>query len=607
MYYINRLSLLLLLSIAPCTIAEAIPHLKLSMVEGTTADSGKAGGVNYEQVYIHTDRTIYIAGEDIWFSLYLLDGNNNPEGKRSRVAYIEVVSSSNIPVANIRSGINSGIASGSISLPDTISTGLYYIRAYTNFMKNFGPESYYHQDVVVYNPFRDKEKNPDILQYSKLPSGKERSPYNHLRENKAAGISSLFVGESFTPREKVTVEVNLDSNVYENPNLTNLSISVAVAAAGPRQPHMSQYVSRSSREKPENEAETDFKYPREAYGPFLEGTIVSRENLTPGSELLLYLSTPSSIPQINYSFSDSLGNFRFYLKPEEGIRDIFIQPADLGHNWLIKVNTPFSGEYIKTRPGEFPLDPGLIENAVKMGINYQLNKIYKEFAPAVTGNDLNNSRVRFYGKPDIELILADYIALPSMEEVFHELTPGVSLRRQRTGLNLVFADDITGQKFENPDIIMVDGVLINDPGAIASLDPGSVEKIDIIKGKYQTGSIVFNGIVSIILREGEVNGPDLAPAGMRTQYIPVDETLCPGHISYGEGRPYDTPVPDFRNTLFFGSRINPSKDGSVRFDFFTSDYCADYIITIKGITDTGIPVSWSKIITVELEHTGDSR
>lgn len=603
MHFINRLLLLIFLLIVPCTISEAIPNLSFSLDADTTADGHQGSGVSYEQVYIHTDRSIYTAGEDIWFSLYLLDGNNNPEGNRSKVAYIEVVSSSNVPVASIRSGIYSGIASGSIPLPDTITTGPYYIRAYTNFMRNYGPESYFHQEIIIYNPFRDRDRDrdtdPGIIQDNELPSGNARSPYNHVREDQATGISSLFAGESFSPREKVTVEVNLDSNVFENPDLTNISISVAVAGAGARQPHMSQYLSHSSREEPESGAETGFKYPREGYGPFLEGTIVSRENLTPGNDLLLYLSSPSRIPQINYSFSDSLGNFRFYLRPEEGMRDIFIQPADLSHHWLIKINTPFSGEYIKPGKEERSLDPGLLEIAAKMGINYQLNKIYKEFAPEVTGNGLTNSSIRFYGKPDIELILADYIALPSMEEVFHELTPGVSLRRHRTGYNIVFADEITGQKFENPDIVMVDGILINDPEVIASMDPGSVEKIDIIKGKYQAGSIVFNGIVSIILKEGEATGADMAPAGMRTQYMPIDETLFPGHISYGEGRPYDTPVPDFRNTLFFGSRITPDKEGSVRFDFFTSDYCSDYLITIKGITDTGSPVSWTKTITVE--------
>ena len=38
--------------------------------------------------------------------------------------------------------------------------------------------------------------------------------------------------------------------------------------------------------------------------------------------------------------------------------------------------------------------------------------------------------LRFYGKPDIEIIMADYIKLPVMQEVFFELLPGVSLKRK---------------------------------------------------------------------------------------------------------------------------------------------------------------------------------
>ena len=38
------------------------------------------------------------------------------------------------------------------------------------------------------------------------------------------------------------------------------------------------------------------------------------------------------------------------------------------------------------------------------------------------------SDYRFYGKPDIELVLEDYIKLPVMHEVFFELMPGVFMK-----------------------------------------------------------------------------------------------------------------------------------------------------------------------------------
>jgi len=41
----------------------------------TAADS--TGNVIFEKVYLHIDRELYTAGDDIWFKSYLINGFNN--------------------------------------------------------------------------------------------------------------------------------------------------------------------------------------------------------------------------------------------------------------------------------------------------------------------------------------------------------------------------------------------------------------------------------------------------------------------------------------------------------------------------------------------------
>ena len=50
----------------------------------------------------------------------------------------------------------------------------------------------------------------------------------------------------------------------------------------------------------------------------------------------------------------------------------------------------------------------------------QINQVFQPLKP-----------VRFYGQPDIELVLSDYISLPVMNEIFFELLPGVSTEKEK--------------------------------------------------------------------------------------------------------------------------------------------------------------------------------
>ena len=234
-----------------------------------------------------------------------------------------------------------------------------------------------------------------------------------------------------------------------------------------------------------------------------------------------------------------------------------------------------------------------------MAVNYQVSKIYSEFEPVavdIHGNGLTSKR--FYGKPDIELNLNDYIALPSMEEVFYELVPGVGLRKNRSGFFFVLKDEITGEKTFKPGAVMINGVLIDDPGEIALLNPENVEKIEIIKGEYQVGNIVFNGIISIILKEGENPSPDITKSGFRAVYATIDRPETIPNLVYGENRPQGSPLPDFRNTLYWSTGAEPDSDGNISFEFFTSDFCSTYTITVSGIGNDGKIFSASKEFSV---------
>ncbi|HET7179736.1 MAG TPA: hypothetical protein VFI14_08430 [Chryseosolibacter sp.] len=106
-----------------------------------------------EKIYAHTDQTFYLTGETLWFKLYVVDGSIHAPLGVSSVAYAELLDGSEFPVLQAKISLKNGFGSGSFFLPASLSSGNYKLRVYTNWMKNFGPEFFFVQQITIINPF----------------------------------------------------------------------------------------------------------------------------------------------------------------------------------------------------------------------------------------------------------------------------------------------------------------------------------------------------------------------------------------------------------------------------------------------------------------------
>lgn len=104
-----------------------------------------------ERVYLHLDRPSYWAGDDVWFKAYV---KNSPINECN--LYIEIINSTGDVVNKNIAWVQNGLAYGDFILADTLSSGVYQIRAYTNWMRNFDEVWFFRKDLVIWNP-RDKK------------------------------------------------------------------------------------------------------------------------------------------------------------------------------------------------------------------------------------------------------------------------------------------------------------------------------------------------------------------------------------------------------------------------------------------------------------------
>jgi len=111
-------------------------------------------GVLQEKLYVHTDKTFYLAGETVWFKVYDVDAKYLKPLTASSIAYIEIISRDLKPVVQAKIALEKSMGNGSVTLPASLPSGNYLFRAYTSWMKNFPPEYYYEQTIHIVNTLR---------------------------------------------------------------------------------------------------------------------------------------------------------------------------------------------------------------------------------------------------------------------------------------------------------------------------------------------------------------------------------------------------------------------------------------------------------------------
>ena len=107
----------------------------------------------HEKLFLHLDRPVYLSGETMWFSVYAADGTTARPLPLSSVAYVEVLDTKSQPVLQGKVALREATGQGSFVLPASLPAGRYTVRAYTSWMRNFSPDTYFQATVAVINTF----------------------------------------------------------------------------------------------------------------------------------------------------------------------------------------------------------------------------------------------------------------------------------------------------------------------------------------------------------------------------------------------------------------------------------------------------------------------
>ena len=101
-----------------------------------------------EKIYTQTDRPFYFPGETIWFKSYVV-GEKNMASTKSDVIVAELVSPKGNVIETKNLALTYGYAYGDFLIQENWVGGVYNLKLYTNYMRNFGETSFFTKEITV--------------------------------------------------------------------------------------------------------------------------------------------------------------------------------------------------------------------------------------------------------------------------------------------------------------------------------------------------------------------------------------------------------------------------------------------------------------------------
>nr|NQU89398.1 hypothetical protein [Bacteroidota bacterium] len=543
-----------------------------------------------EQVYIYTDRNMYLSGEEVWFTAYVVINNTFPVFDLSKIIYLELFDATKKKIFKGKFEVLEGLAAGSFQIPVETTTGNYFIRAYTKYQRNFSPGYYTTKLITIINP-----EFP-------LP-GQEQIADTLTREKEALGLPI------WGSKDEIVVMIQADKSVYRKREPVELKIhlpdilpkeieglSVSVARRGTLSQPNGFFTSIPDRSAYLEEDLNKLFWIPETRGVSISGIVTLNKPLKPLVGVSVYLSVLGDNPQMHITQTKENGVFIFSLGYLTHVHEIFIgvEPDDEKEIMLL-VNNDFSNDFTHLQNIPVSIDTTYKMLIEEMLVNYQSQKIFA--APKTEATDTTQTSVEIFGRPEVSVRLADYIDLPNLENIFFELVPTAIIRNTDGRKVLYVLNPETNRIFTN-QLLLFDHVPVFDIDAVLSIPPAKIEKIDVINRTHYFGDNILRSMVMMNSKAGDFGGYIFPEGSKFIDYQTITRGKKFEAPTYESQSKKNSRIPDFRTLLYWNPEVSISQ-GDTTLSFYTSDNKGDYDIIVRGVTKNGKTCFGKGSITIQ--------
>jgi hypothetical protein len=467
-------------------------------------------------------------------------------------------------------------------------------------------DTYFTKEIIIANRFDEKlTQFTDLVRKpeSDIPED-DSTVYITSNENLIIHPDKLI----FKPREKISFSVE-PAKITGN-DIISLSISVSEIIPGiPAEPSISEYFGNNS----ENFSsplsnQGKCKYKPEINGAVLQGRIKtftragnepepSFKNTPDGiKNYTILLSSPDSIANLQYTRTDSLGEFGFLINPCYEGKDLIIRIKE-------KVNATIELDYKTSLNQSFTASraynvPGIKNCLLRSGKIVQTQRYYNNNPAIDTQKVIRPSKTipGVYYKSYSTVYPSDYAELPDFVEISREILPAFKVRKN----NDEYVSDFSNLHYQSDNneesAIFLDGVPIDDVNQIISLGTKEIKRIEILPVIRFYGEMSFKGILAVFSKNQAISNihfktPAMNYQALSSQYHTKPKPFKPDNIMQHH--------PDLRQVLLWEPEFLPLKNHNQLIECYASDLKGKYRINIQGVKSNGDPVNGSAIITIK--------
>jgi hypothetical protein len=538
----------------------------------------------HEKVALSTDKEIYCTGEPLFFKAFNLSDERLRSADWSKVLYVEMITPDGKPVLHGKFEYDSNGASGGLMIPEDILTGNYYLRAYTKWMRNFSPYSYYYKIIKIINPFSGELLKPqsESVIYQE----------DHSSDTLKSGDFSIKTDKQvYQPREKIILTASSNTDILTASSNTDFSqnryFSISVIRKGIERKFTCRIPDiKNTQSHPD--------YIPETRSVSISGKVLNQKDLSPVPYMHVCLSILNEAKNTFTTITEKSGCFYFSLPEKKGEVEIFIslknvnpeiEPVILVDNDFCskEVNLPF------VPFAESESDKNLFNDLI---FNSQITSKFN-IVPAQEKSDETIETIPFYGSSVQSIRFNTYIPLPTIEDYLNEFLPNIVIRKKDKTKYFQILGGYSELSIYEP-LVLVDYVAVYNVDWILSISPKKVNRIEVIEKPYILGDICYGGLIHIISSDGDFAGVNLPSSGQFFKYM----MYTPPDLLHLK-KPENPRIPDARNLLYWNPEVELKGRQSNEYVIFAGDEPGEYTAIIRGVDKLGKEIqNWCKF-TVE--------
>ena len=527
-----------------------------------------------ERIQACTDRTMYISGEKVLFSVQVYNEKDHFAKGFSRICYCELITPDGKMLAAEKYLLTNSFGEGCLTIPRETISGIYFLKFYTRFMRNISTAEYKYIMLKIINPDKTEVLSGEDTSVPGIKSGE-----SIIKGGAALSVNFQSGKKTFSTSEEIRLNITIGKH-------ESIPVSLCLSVIPESTYHDSFYPEK-------NKQDSVYKgvYFPETRGVSLSGHLIAKGSGKPvtGAKVDLSIIGNKDILVVR---TDTSGRFFFALPDYHGNKDIFLYSDDFhGITPEILIDNDFCSRPVFLPSPLFTLDEKEMKAAYKLAVNFRLTSVFGEDSIVNTSSPEQNNPP-FYGNPSEVLTINKYIDLPTLDEYFTQLPSVVNLRKIQGRKQFRFFTVQEEMSAYDP-LVLVDWVAVNDIEKILAMSPHAIERIELVNSLYIKGNITYGGIISFVSRKNDFAGIDLPKSGTFINYCFLEDCTETLPVS-----PLHMNIPDSRNTVYWNPAVHLNDDGTSGISFKAPGTPGKYYILLRGMGINGEVILTEETIDV---------